>query len=112
MVLTLPFVLDFRFGEGNTCFSSPLLQGEPFSLPFASLVLEHLGRMSGALEVIFKEEKVPAEISEVLCKSLTANSFACLAPSAEQLETVLRDALGPELHDMLGYIGMLEGLSS
>ena len=103
--MTLPFISFFFFfglGKGILVFPRHYCGGGAFQpSPLASLVLELLGRMSGTLEVIFKEEKVPAEISEVLCKSLTANSFACLAPSAEQLETVLRDALSPELHDML-----------
>ena len=56
------------------------------------------------LENIFKEEKVPAELSTELSRILTINSFACLTSSADQLEEAIRDAVPGTLHASLSPV--------
>ena len=70
----------------------------------------HFGPGTMNLAFIFKEEKVPSEIADPLAAALTVHSFACLAPSASELEDVVKGALDASLHGQAhcGSLGMSE----
>ena len=64
----------------------------------------HFGPGTMNLAFIFKEEKVPSEIADPLAAALTVHSFACLAPSASELEDVVKGALDASLHAKLTVV--------
>ncbi|CAE7790036.1 unnamed protein product, partial [Symbiodinium necroappetens] len=60
--------------------------------------------MSTTLSDIFKEEKVPSDLAAELSRILTIHSFACIAPSAEQLEDSIKEAVPGTLHALMNPV--------
>ena len=60
--------------------------------------------MSTTLSDIFREEKVPSDLASELSKILTIHSFACIAPSAEQIEDSVKEAVPGTLHALMNPV--------